>query len=310
MARYRDALPQLGSTLFLTDGGIETCLIFHEGLELPLFAAFHLLQDEAGTEALRRYYRRYAAIAQAQAAGFVFESPTWRASADWGDRLGYSAAALADANRRGIALGTELRADLGTATVVISGCVGPRGDGYSPERLMEPDEAEAYHAAQIGSFAASDADMVSAITMTHVGEAVGVTRAARAAGMPVAISFTLETDGRLPTGQKLGEAIEAVDDATGSAPVYYAINCAHPTHFADVLQGDAAWAGRLRGLRANASRRSHAELDQAQDLDDGDPAELGAHYASLRRLLPGLSVLGGCCGTDHRHVEAIGRACR
>jgi homocysteine S-methyltransferase len=241
----------------------------------------------------------------------VFESPTWRASAEWGDRPGYSAAALADANRRAIALGGELRAQVGQGMpVVVSGCVGPRGDGYSPERLMAADEAEAYHAGQIRAFAETGADMVTATTMTHVGAAVGVTRAARAAGMPVAISFTLETDGRLPTGQTLGEATTAVDDAAGRAPAYYTINCAHPTHFADVLEGGAPWTGRLRGLRANASRRSHAELDQSQDLDDGDPEELGGQYAALRRLLPGLTVLGGCCGTDHRHVEAICRACR
>jgi S-methylmethionine-dependent homocysteine/selenocysteine methylase len=311
MAKYRHALPQLGGDLFVTDGGIETCLIFHDCLELPLFAAFHLLREKSGMEALRRYYRRYAAIAESNGAGFVFESPTWRASPDWGHKLGYSAAALAEANQRSIALGCELRQAVGEAMpVVISGCVGPRGDGYSPARLMAADEAEAYHARQIETFAASEADMVTAITMTDVGEAVGVARAARAAGMPVAISFTLETDGRLPTGQELGEAIGAVDDTTDVAPAYYMINCAHPTHFSAMLEAGGDWVGRLRGVRANASRRSHAELDEATDLDDGDPDELGREYAALRRRLPGLTVLGGCCGTDHRHVEAICRACR
>ena len=151
--------------------------------------------------------------------------------------------------------------------------------------------------------------MVTAITMTHVGEAVGVVRAAEAAGLPVAISFTVETDGRLPTGQPLGEAIEAVDAATGALPAYYMINCAHPTHFAHELGADGGWTGRVRGLRANASCRSHAELDAATDLDAGDPAQLGRQYAELRRLLPQLTVLVGCCCTDLRHVEAIARAC-
>src|SRR3712207_4511764 len=127
--------------------------------------------------------------------------------------------------------------------------------------------------------------------------------------MPVVISFTPEVDGRLPTGQPLGEAIEEVDTATGGVPAYYMINCAHPTHFDGALDGEA-WTERLRGLRANASRRSHAELDAAPDLDDGDPIELGAEYAALRRRHPWINVLGGCCGTDHRHIEQICAACK
>jgi homocysteine S-methyltransferase len=311
MAKHRGGLPQLGGDLFLSDGGIETSLIYQQGLDLPLFAAFDLLKDEAGTEALRRYYRPYLALAREAGAGFVFESPTWRASRDWGEQLGYSRAALAAANRRAIRLGIELRAEVRGVPAVLSGCVGPRGDGYSPDRLMEADEAEAYHAEQVRALAEGGAEMVTAVTMTHVGEAVGVARAAEAAGLPVAVSFTVETDGRLPTGDGLGEAIRAVDEATGAAgPAYYMLNCAHPTHFADVLRAAGPWAGRLRGLRANASCRSHAELDAATELDDGDPEELAAQYAELRRLLPGLAVLGGCCGTDHRHVAAIARACR
>jgi S-methylmethionine-dependent homocysteine/selenocysteine methylase len=193
--------------------------------------------------------------------------------------------------------------------MVLSGCVGPRGDGYCPDRLMQAEEAEGYHAEQIGALAAGGADMITAITMTHTGEAVGVARASEAAGLPVAISFTVETDGRLPTGQSLGETIAEVDTETDGAPAYYMINCAHPTHFAAVLREAGSWAGRLRGVRANASCRSHAELDEATDLDDGDPEELGAQYADLQRKLPQLAVLGGCCGTDHRHVAAIARAC-
>jgi S-methylmethionine-dependent homocysteine/selenocysteine methylase len=309
-AKYRHRLPQLGGDLFLTDGGIETTLIFHEGLELPFFAAFHLFKDGAGRAALRRYYFPYAALARDEGLGFILESPTWRASPDWGEKLEYSGEALDRANREAITLMRELRGAFERgAPMVISGCVGPRGDGYHPERTMDADEAEAYHARQIRTLAEADADMVTAITMTHTGEAIGVTRAAQVAGMPVAISFTLETDGRLPSGEALGDAIQAVDDATGGAPAYFMINCAHPTHFADVLAGAGGWARRIRGVRANASKRSHAELDEAQDLDDGDPTELAGEYAALRRLLPELNVLGGCCGTDHRHVEEICRAC-
>jgi S-methylmethionine-dependent homocysteine/selenocysteine methylase len=311
LGKRRHHLPQLDGKLFLTDGGIETTLIFLEGLELPHFAAFDLLRDRAGWDALRKYYERYLAIAAANRVGFVLESATWRASADWADKLGYSKEALAHANRDSIALLAELRKKHESATtpIVISGCLGPRGDGYDPGALMSVQEAEDYHAEQIAVFADTEADMVSAITMTNVNEAIGLTRAAVAANMPAAISFTVETDGKLPTGQSLQEAIEAVDGATGHAPAYYMINCAHPSHFDGVLTKGGAWRDRIGGLRANASAKSHAELNDSTELDSGNPRELAAQYRGLRRLLPKLTVLGGCCGTDHRHVEAICTAC-
>jgi len=310
MAKYRHHLPQLNGDLFLTDGGIETTLIFHAGLDLPFFAAFHLLKDEQGAAALHQYFASHAVIARQYGVGFILESATWRASSDWGNKLGYSRQALDEANRKAIALLHELRLELETDRVpmVISGCVGPRGDGYDPGVIMSPEEAEAYHAAQIGTFAATEADLVTAITMTNTNEAIGVTRAARTSGMPVVISFTVETDGKLPTGQPLPEAIQEVDAATGRAPAYYMINCAHPSHFEAVLDGQA-WMARLRGIRANASKRSHAELDAAPDLDDGDPVELGQQYSDLRMRFSQINVLGGCCGTDHRHIEHIGAAC-
>lgn len=307
MARYREQLPQLGGELLITDGGIETTLIFHEGLDLPHFAAFHLLQSDEGTAALRRYFDAYAAIAREHGVGLVLESPTWRANPDWAQAIGYRPDELDQANRKAIALLEEVRDDHEThaSPVVISGCVGPRDDGYAPGATMSANEAEAYHAKQVGVFSDSAADMVCAITMTYADEAIGVTRAARSAGMPVAISFTLETDGRLPSGQPLADAIAQVDGETGGGPDYFMINCAHPTHFEDVLELGARWTGRIRGLRANASRLSHAELDESTELDEGDPAELGAQYVALRQRLPALSVLGGCCGTDHRHVGEI-----
>ena len=303
----RIRLAQLDGRLFLTDGGIETVLIFHEGLELPAFAAFDLLKDDAGTEALRRYYEPYVALAAARGFGFVAESPTWRASSRWGAELGYGADELAVFNRRAIALMEELRERHEGVPVVISGCVGPHDDGYNPVQLLSAAAAEDYHAAQINTFASTAADLVTAITMTYAEEAIGVTRAAVLAGLPVVISFTVETDGRLPSGQRLAEAISQVDAETGAAPAYYMINCAHPTHFAGVLDG-APWSERIRGVRANASTRSHAELDEATELDEGDPNDLAARYAQLKALMPQLSVVGGCCGTDHRHIEAIASA--
>ncbi len=310
MSAYRERLPQLDDDLFMTDGGMETTLIFHDGVDLPYFAAFDLLQDDAGIARLRAYYDRYVAIARQHGLGIVLESPTWRASADWGEKLGYDAVALADANRRAIGLLLEIRTAWETPStrVVVSGNLGPRGDGYRPDGRMNAAEAQDYHAVQIATFARTDADMVSAFTLNYVEEAVGIARAARTCGMPVAISFTLETDGRLPSGDSLQRAIEATDDATGGYPVYYMINCAHPTHFEHVLNEQGRWRDRIRGLRANASKRSHAELDESTDLDDGDPHELGGQYRTIRKLLPRLSVVGGCCGTDHRHVEQICRA--
>jgi homocysteine S-methyltransferase len=312
MASHRTRLPQLGDALFLTDGGIETTLIFLDGQDLPLFAAFDLLKTAAGTEALRAYFRRYAELARRHGTGLVLEAPTWRANPDWGARLGYSPTQLADANRKAIALLEEIRAEFATddAPVVISGCVGPRGDGYVPGDAMSGDQAEAYHCVQIETFAATAADMVSAITMNYVEEAEGVARAARAAGMPVAISFTVEIDGRLPTGHTLEEAIAHVDRATGAYPAYYMINCAHPTHFEDALAAGAAWTLRIRGVRANASCMSHAELNEAPELDAGNPEEFGEEHARLKRRHPQLTVLGGCCGTDERHVDRIAAACK
>ncbi|MAS04761.1 MAG: homocysteine S-methyltransferase [Ahrensia sp.] len=311
-ATYRANLPQMNGRTLLTDGGIETTLIFHEGFDLPLFASYVLLDDGArGRKALRDYYARYIDIARDTRSGFVLESPTWRCSRDWGARLGHDADRIAAFNRDAIALMEELRRDAGIdEPIVISGNIGPRGDGYAPETHMTAEVSEAYHRHQVETFAGTGADMIGAVTMTHTGEAIGIVRAARAAGIPVAISFTVETDGRLPSGQPLGEAISETDAATGNAPAYYMINCAHPDHFKHVLADDGSgWTSRIRGIRANASRMSHAELDQSEALDDGNPDELGVDYANLSAALPNLRVFGGCCGTDHRHVRAIAAWC-
>ncbi|RJF95278.1 homocysteine S-methyltransferase family protein [Noviherbaspirillum saxi] len=308
MSKYRNRLPQLQrDRLFMTDGGLETTLIFHQGMELPHFAAFDLLKDAEGTAVLENYYRRYAQMARRYGIGLVLEAPTWRANSDWAQKLGYGSIELADANRKAIALMLRIRTDYESpdTPVVISGNLGPRGDGYRADKRMSSVEACAYHAPQIETFAQTDADMVAAFTMNYVEEAIGVVVAAREYAMPVAISFTLETDGRLPSGELLKTAIERVDGDTGGYAVYYMINCAHPSHFEHALEGGNAWARRIHGVRANASRRSHAELDEASDLDDGNPDELGSLYGKLNALLPCMNVVGGCCGTDHRHVDAI-----
>lgn len=265
MAKYRSALPQLRDNFFMTDGGIETTLIFHERQELPYFAAFHLLKTQTGETALRRYFRTYAELAKKFNAGLILETATWRANPDWGERLGYSIKALTTMNRKSVRLIEEIRDEYETerTPVVISGCIGPRGDGYIPDTAMSENEAEDYHRMQIQTFATTAADLVTAITMNYAEEAVGISRAAMQAKVPVVISFTVETDGNLPTGQPLADAIKQVDNSTSEYPAYFMVNCAHPSHFDAILRGDEPWAERIKGLRANASRMSHAELDEA-----------------------------------------------
>ncbi|MBY5819590.1 homocysteine methyltransferase [Rhizobium leguminosarum] len=310
MAKYRNGLPQLKGGTFITDGGMETTMIFQEGIDLPHFAAFILLASEEGRQRLRNYYRRYLDVARRHGTGFVLDTATWRANPDWGQKLGYTNEALKAVNEEAVNLLVGLRNayERPEQPIVISGAIGPRGDGYKAG-VMDAAEAEDYHAFQIGAFAGTEADMVSAFTLTNIDEAIGVARAAQALGMPSAISFTLETDGRLVTGRSLQEAIETTDAMTGGAPAYYMINCAHPTHFETALDPGSAWVKRISGIRANASTMSHEQLDNSETLDAGDPEDLGRRYRKLIDRMPALSVLGGCCGTDHRHVAAICEAC-
>jgi len=311
MAKYRAHLPQLDGGLFLTDGGLETTLYFRDGIEIPCFAAFDLLKDEAGTQRLRDYFGLYAGIARSNGVGFVLETVTWRANADWGRKIGYSSDALVAANHDAVALLTDIRDVYETeqSPMPISGCIGPRGDGYTPGEMMSEAEAEDYHRTQIQILGDTEADFVSALTLSNTREAIGIARAAQGVGIPAVISFTVETDGRLPTGQSLKDAIAEVDAATNEGPAYYMINCAHPIHYEPALAAGEDWIKRLRGLRSNASKLSHAELDEAEVLDEGDPVDLGQRHAALKRRFGHINVLGGCCGTDHRHVEQICGAC-
>ena len=306
LAKFRHNLPQLEDGTYLTDGGMETALIFNDGLELPHFASFILLETEQGRGHLVKYYESFLAIAKQRGVGFILDTATWRANADWGAKLGYDANALNRINLAAIELIAELRSKWQSAATpcVLNGVVGPRGDGYKAGR-MDASEAQDYHAAQIASFEGSQADMVSAITMNTIFEAVGIARAAEAARMPCVISFTVETDGKLAGGETLRQAIEATDEATGGAPAYYMVNCAHPTHFDHAVAVDEAWVKRVLGVRANASTKSHAELDELPTIDIGDPVDLGRRYHALKRSIPKLTVYGGCCGTDHRHIAAI-----
>ena len=289
----------------LTDGGLETSLIYHQGLDLPHFAAFPLVETSDGKRALEDYWMPYLAVADEHGVPFVVDTPTWRASPDWGARLGYDAAALWAANEAAARFARHLTGHVGEA--IVNGVVGPRGDGYVVGEQMSADEAADYHGPQIEALAGAGADQVSAITFTYPDEAIGFVRAASAVGVPCLVSFTVETGGRLPNGDALREAVDRVDRETGGAAGGFMVNCAHPAHFEGSLV-DGDWLERIRGVRANASTMSHAELDAAEELDEGDPEELGAGYVALRTHLPSVNVLGGCCGTDERHVAAVAAA--
>lgn len=307
VAKYRRNLPLSGDKIFMTDGGLETTLIFHQGIEIPHFASFDLMRDQKGKAAIRDYLQTYVDMAKNRRTGIILDTPTWRASQDWGDLMGYSRDALDKVIQESVEMLMELRAahENEHTACVINGVLGPRGDGYNPDFLMTADEAFAYHHAQLQSFEVAGVDMVSAVTMTYPDEAIGIAKLGVEADIPTVISYTVETDGKLITGESLQEAIERTDEATGSGPAYYMINCAHPTHFDHTLKAGEAWLSRIGGIRANASTLSHAELDEAEELDDGNPHEFGVEHLALMDLLPNLAVIGGCCGTDHRHVDAV-----
>jgi len=306
MSKYRSLLPQLTGDLFLTDGGTETELIYTLGFELPCFASFHLLNDKKGYAAIRDYYRRHADIARRYGVGFILDSLTYRASTDWGKELGYPELELASMNHKAINLLREVADEFETESskMVISGCLGPREDAYLPQGNMTPAEAELYHLQQICTLDSAGVDMICVLTLNEPDEAIGITRAAQSRNIPVAISFSLENDGRLLDGSPLKDAISAIDEATNHGPAYYMINCAHPTHFENILEHEN-WSRRIRGIRANASSKSHAELWESVELEEGDPIELGFQNGELAGEFPHLNVFGGCCGSNHRHVEEI-----
>jgi S-methylmethionine-dependent homocysteine/selenocysteine methylase len=293
--------------LYLTDGGLETTMIFQQGVTLNHFAAFELLNNEAGKQALRKYYIPYLKLAARYGTGFILETPTWRANPDWATKLGYSADELKALNREAVDFVKRVAKEFGSEgnQILISGTIGPRGDGYKVGHVMTPEQSQSYHRLQVDAFISAGVNLIEAITMTCSEEAIGIVKAAELASTPVVISFTVETNGKLPSGEPLKDAIEKTDKSTGNCADYFMINCAHPEHFIHVLNDNGSWKRRIKGIRANASRKSHAELDESENLDAGDKKVLAQGYLQLRTLLPELKVVGGCCGTDHEHVAQI-----
>lgn len=307
MSKYRTKLPQISDKTFMTDGGLETTLIFHNGIDLPYFAAFDLLKNEEGRKILKDYYCEYLNISKENCSGFVLEAPTYRANSDWAFKMGYNNETLDLINKSAISHMENIRAEYenDNFSIAVSGCIGPRGDGYSPDIKMSIEEAEEYHSEQIKTFSETGADLVTALTMNYNDEAIGIVLAAKKSNIPVVISYTVETDGTLPSGESLSQAITSLDELTDNYVSYYMINCAHPKHFKNVLEKDGVWKNRIKGIRANASNKSHAELDESETLDTGDKKNLAEEYINLRTQLTGLNIIGGCCGTDHTHLKEI-----
>jgi S-methylmethionine-dependent homocysteine/selenocysteine methylase len=304
MTKFRHNLPQLGNTVFACYTGMDTDLLYNQGIDLPGFASYPLLANPEHKSLLRGYYSRLVDLAQEQNVGVILDSVTWVANRDRGAALGYTPEDLRKFNIEAVELIASVRNEKEYMPTVLCGQVGPRGDGYAPSDQMTTQEAEDYHSEQIETYSNTEVDLVSGFTICYPEEASGIVKAAKNHDLPVAIAFTVETDGRLPTGVPLKEAIEQVDSETNHSAQYFLVNCAHPDHFVNVFS-DSPWMQRLRGVVANASRCSHAELEVSEKLDDGDPEELGMQVGGLRKRHPHFNILGGCCGSDLRHMKCI-----
>ncbi len=304
-----DALLLDSDRVSLADAGMETYLIYREGIDLPQFASFTALATPEGRAALRRYYEPIIDVAVRDRRTLLLDSATWRASSDWGSLLGYSDSGLDEANAAAVAFVADLRAAAGPdADIVLGGCIGPRGDGYAATSGMTPAQAADYHAPQVRSLARGGAQFIAGMTLGDANEAAGMMEAARENEIPAVASFTIEMDGRLASGESVASIIAETDRLTDSYATFYLLNCAHPLHLERALASSDPELQRIRGIRSNASMRSHAELDAATDLDDGDPLDLARRCADLVTNYPRLSVLGGCCGTDARHISAMSAA--
>lgn len=309
--RAPSPLPAAGSgTVFLTEGGSETELMYRHGFELPEFAMFPLLDIPDAVTAMRDMFRAQLDVAAEFDLGFLLSGLDYRSSPDWGAKLGYSATALADANVAAIAFLKEIASDYRDQipSLLIGGILGPRGDAYGLNREMTAEGAEQYHAVQLETLKRAQVDFACAMTFNNIPEAVGAARAAARIGIPLSVSLTLDRTHCLRSGPTLGEAIAGIDALTGlDAPDYYLVNCSHPLEYEPALD-DGAWIRRLRGVRPNASRMEKMALCKLNHLEAGNPVELAMQLGDLHARHPHMDVFGGCCGTGDTHLRAFARA--
>lgn len=301
--------PRLENKFYLTAGGTETEILYKWGYELPEFAMFTLLDDEEANECVRNMYRRYFEVAAKNNTGLVIEGHDYRASPDWAGKLGISLENLAEIQHRIINFLTDLKTEFDgkVSDVVITGGIGPRGDAYGTGGNISEAEAEDYHSVQLSTLKDTDADMAVALTFNNIPEAVGIVRAATKIGIPIGISLTLNTESRLSSGPSLREAIEAIDENTDEGAAWYGTNCSHPLEFEPAISEEGAWRQRLRLIRPNAAKMEKISLCKLGHLEDGDPIELGAQMGDVASRFPSVDIIGGCCGTDERHLNEIAK---
>jgi homocysteine S-methyltransferase len=306
-------LPPAGSgELFLTEGGSETEIMYRHGYELPEFAMFPLLENPTARAAMRGMYCEQLDVAAEHGLSFLLTGMDYRASPDWGAKLGYSAQALADANIAAIDFLRDIAQDYAgqIPRLLVGGILGPRGDAYSLNQTITAASAEDYHAVQLQTLKRAGVDFAIAQTINNIPEAVGIARAAAAINMPLSISLTLDSSGRLKSGPSLGEAITEIDRLSDdTAPAFYMLNCSHPVEYAPAITANG-WTHRLRGVRPNASKMEKIALCKLGHIEDGDPVELGQQMADLRARFPHMDIFGGCCGTGAAHLREMAKALR
>jgi S-methylmethionine-dependent homocysteine/selenocysteine methylase len=305
----QDIPPRLDGRFYLTEGGTETEVLYKWGFELPEFAMYPLLDNAEAHEVIKNIYRRYFEAAERHDTGMLILGHDYRASPDWGAKLGYSPEGLAEMQRRTIEFLDGMRREYEgrVRDVYIGGCIGPRGDAYGTGGDISEAEAEAYHSVQLTTLGSTRADLAVATTFNNIPEAVGVVRAAERIGIPIGVNLTLTTEGRLRSGPTLREAVETIEERTNGAAAWFGTNCAHPLEFAGALADAGPWLERLRCIRPNAVQMDQIALCKLGHLEDGDPVELGQQMGEVARLLPRADILGGCCGTDERHLGEIAK---
>jgi S-methylmethionine-dependent homocysteine/selenocysteine methylase len=300
--------PRKPGLLYLTEGGVETEIMYKWGHKLPHFAMFTLLDKPEAMADMKSMFARALEVAATQKTGLVLSSLDYRASPDWAALLGISADGLRDVHFRTVAFMKEVAAPFveKIPDLVFSGVIGPRGDAYGKGGGITEEEAEDYHTPQLKNLRDAGADMACALTFNNIPEAVGVARAAKAVGIPLGLYFTLNSKGTLGSGPTLKEAVESVEEITQGAPSYYGLNCSHPLEFMESLE-DGDWLKRVRSIRPNAVRMEKVALCKLGHLEDGDPEELGQQMGDIRQKFPQMDILGGCCGTDERHLGEIAK---